>query len=365
MSDPAAIISRPCPWHDAPYADLWQRVESNLPHALLLTGETGIGKRRFADAFAAALLCQSPQGGFACGNCKSCLLVKAGTHPDLLLVTPEALREGATESEGDGESSSKKKKPSAEIRVDDVRAVIAFAAQTAQFSGRRVVVIDPAHTMNVNAANALLKTLEEPGAGLTLLLVTDAPASLPATIRSRCQRVRLPGPAHGEAQAWLASLVGDAAKAGELLAAAGNPTRALLLVDDDDWVTQRKTLAGLLVDALTGAASPVRFAEAAAKARKVADEGAAASEPLLLDWLPSFLTDAVLLAEGAAPERLRNADIAPLLRRLVEARTTQPLFLLVDDIARMRQQMQAASGLNRQLLWEEVLLRWSPRQRAG
>lgn len=366
MADAAAGIPAPCPWHVEAWGSLRARLPS-LPHALLLTGDAGTGKRRFADAFAASLLCARPTGddGAACGTCKSCLLVIAGAHPDLCVVVPEALRAGAVEADTDADGSSRKRKPSAEIRVDDVRALIAFAAQTAQFGGRRVVIVDPAQAMNTNAANALLKTLEEPGEGLVLLLVCDAPAALPATIRSRCQRVRLPPPSRDQAREWLASLAGGNTRADALLAAAGTPTRALALLEDDDWVEQRRALARLLVDALTGSGSAVRFAEAAGKASRVADDGQLATEPLLLDWLPSFLADAVLLAEGAPLSRLRNADLAGELRRLVEARTTQPLFLLVDDLSRMRQQMQAASGLNRQLLWEEVLLRWSPRPRAG
>ncbi|MFP5440907.1 MAG: DNA polymerase III subunit delta' [Gammaproteobacteria bacterium] len=353
MAEPAGRVL-PLPWQHAAWTALQARAAERLPHALLLTGEPGIGKRRFADAFAAWLLCDTPQSTSlpsACGRCKSCLLAAAGTHPDLLVVVPEAMR--ASE---DGEGDGKKKKPSREIRVDDVRALIGFAAQTAQFGGRRVVVIEPAQAMNVNAANALLKTLEEPGEGTVLLLVCDQPAALTATIRSRCQSLPLPSPTRQQAQAWLAAeLGGDSARATALLAAAGTPTRALALADADDWVVQRRSLAPLLVDVLTGEVSAVRFAEQAAKA----------PEALLLDWLPSLLVDAVRLAEGVPAERLRNADLAKELRRLVEARATQPLFLLGDDLARLRQQLNANTGLSRPLLWEEVMLRWSPRSRGG
>lgn len=355
-----SFVAAPCPWHLSAWQALHQRAQ--LPHALLLAGDAGTGKRRFADAFAASLLCEAPRESQACGLCKACLLLSAGTHPDLHVVVPEALRAGVDPGE-EGDGSGRKRKPSAEIRVDDIRQLRDFATQTAQFGGRRIVVIDPAEAMNANGANALLKTLEEPGPGLMLLLVCDAPAALLATIRSRCQMLRLPSPARMEALDWLARQTGDNAGAEALLAAAGSPLRALQIAGDDDWIRLRRQLAGLLVDALTGQASPVRFAEAAAKAGKVADDAEQASEPLLLDWLPGFLADAVRLAEGVPAGRLRNADLERDLRRLVEARTTQTLFLLADDLMHLRRQCQTASGLSRQLLWEELLLRWSPRTR--
>lgn len=353
---PGSGIATVCPWHCVAWASLQARHAAHaLPHALLLTGEAGTGKRRFADACAAWLLCSAPVAGRACGRCKSCLLVAAGSHPDHLLVVPEVMRADA-DSGPDPESGSRKRKPSRDIRVDEVRELIGFASRTAQFGGRRVIVIDPAQAMNVNAANALLKTLEEPGAGMLLLLVSDAPAMLAATVRSRCQQIRLPSPTRAEALAWLAPLVGGEARATTLLGAAVTPMRALDLRDGaEDWVVQRPVLGKLLVDVLCGTASAVRFAEMAAKA----------PEALLMDWLPTLLADAVRIAEGVPAERLRNGDLAADLRRVVDARTTQPLFLLGDDLSRLRQQFHAGAGLSRPLLWEEVMLRWSPRPRSG
>lgn len=350
-----ADIALPCPWHRQAWAALQSRADT-LPHALLLSGETGIGKRRFVDAFAAWLLCSAPVDGLACGRCKSCLLFAAGSHPDSVLLIPEAMRADADESDAGG----KKRKPSREIRIDEVRALIDFTSRTAQFGGRRVVRIDPAQAMNSNAANALLKTLEEPGAGTILLLVTSTPAMLSATIRSRCQQVKLPAPGRAEALNWLAPLVGGQAKAVALLAAAATPLRALALLDgEDDWPAQRRVLATLLVDVLCGRTSAVRFAEAAGKTTKSAE-----AENMLMDWLPGLLADAVRLSEGVPPENLRNGDLAHELRRLVEARTTQPLFLLGDDLSQLRRQFHSNTGLNRPLLWEEVLLRWSSRNQS-
>lgn len=350
-----AEFGRPCPWHSGIWSALLPRIEGRLPHAMLLQGKAGIGKRRFADAFSARLLCESPVGGYACGACKSCRLFIAGSHPDVLFVVPESMRaeeDRVSETEG----GRKQRKASREIRIDDIRRLIAFAGQTAQFGGWRVAVLDPAQAMNTNAANALLKTLEEPGMGTLLMLVSDAPAMLPATVRSRCQPLLMPSPSRSESLHWLAARVGGELRAEELLNAAGTPLRALaLLATDDQWPVIRREVGKLLVATLCGEESPVRCAEALASA----------PEPLLLDWIPGLLLDAVRVSAGAGPETLDNPDLVIPLRRLVEARTTQPLFLLGDDLSRLRQQFLSASGLNRALLWEEVLLRGSHRPARG
>lgn len=192
---------------------LERRRRGAMPHALLLAGPAGLGKRAFAAALASLLLCENA-GDAACGLCRGCLLVAAGSHPDRAEVHLELRDDGKT--------------PRTEITVDQIRTLSQRLSMTAQFGGHQVVLIDPADLMNTAAANALLKTLEEPGAGTVMLLIADQLSRLPATIRSRCQRLDFTLPNAAEAMAWLkAQGVDGAAQA--LDAAAGNPGLALEL----------------------------------------------------------------------------------------------------------------------------------------
>lgn len=199
------------PWH----ADAWARLQARrerdaLPHALLLAGPAGLGKRDFLAAFVKGLLCQHPRDGEPCGVCRSCQLVAAGTHPDVVALSFGLRKDGVTRSE---------------IVVDQIRDLSARLAMSSQFGGWQIATVDPADAMNAAAANALLKTLEEPTQSTLLILVADQPARLPATIRSRCQRVDFVVPSRAESLDWLAAEgVKDAAAA--LDAAAGNPGMA-------------------------------------------------------------------------------------------------------------------------------------------
>lgn len=156
----------------------WQRLVSrfpNIPHAFLLSGQAGTGKRQFADQLAAWLLCQkNAHLQKACGECASCQWLKANTHPNLIRISPEVDSKG---------------KASQFIKIDQIRELLPFVQQTGE--GRRVVIIEPAESLNIAAANALLKTLEEPGVQVTLILVSDQPLQLPATIRSRLQQYKV------------------------------------------------------------------------------------------------------------------------------------------------------------------------------
>jgi DNA polymerase III subunit delta' len=221
------------PWHAEHWARLQARRQRDaLPHALLLCGAAGLGKRAFAQRFVQGLLCSESTDGDPCGHCRSCLLVAAGTHPDVIPLSFGLRKDGVMRSE---------------IVVDQIRELSARLAMRSQFGGWQVATIDPADAMNPAAANALLKTLEEPATQTMLILLGDAPWRLPQTIRSRCQRIEFHLPAAAEALAWLQSEgVRDAATA--LDAAGGNPGLARAWAQEgalDRRLEVRKDLAAL------------------------------------------------------------------------------------------------------------------------
>lgn len=188
------------PWQTALFARLASRRQA-LPHALLLHGRTGLGKTDFALTLAQSLLCETPQdGGEACGQCPACRWFEAGNHPDFRWVSLQD-----EESGEDGEPSEEKsKKTPTRIGVDAIRALSGFMTTSTHRQGMRIVLIAPADALNANAANALLKTLEEPLPDTLMMLVSDEPGRLAATIRSRCQNLRFDLPTAAEAEAWLA-----------------------------------------------------------------------------------------------------------------------------------------------------------------
>lgn len=185
-----------------------------LHHGLLFAAPAGLGKRALAEAFVRAALCERrDHDGYACGSCRACALLAAGSHPDLVRVGLELRDDG---------------RPRSEIMVDQVRVLSQRLAMSSQFGGWQLALVDPADRFNASAANALLKTLEEPASSTVIVLVADEPARLPATIRSRCQRIELRAPSAAQASAWLLAQ-GVKAPAAEvaLLASLGNPGRAL------------------------------------------------------------------------------------------------------------------------------------------
>lgn len=195
------------PWQGESWRQL-QQLRERLPHALLFYGAAGTGKTRFVEAFAKSLLCEAPTPeAHACGACASCNWFVQSNHPDYRRVRPEALEdELADDDSGAGEekkSAKASKTPSKEIKIDQIRALADFMNVSTHRSGLRVVMLYPAEALNTAAANALLKTLEEPPPGTMFLLLSNRLDRLLPTILSRCRKFALSAPQHDQALAWL------------------------------------------------------------------------------------------------------------------------------------------------------------------
>jgi len=198
------------PWQTSAWQQL-QPWRQRLPHAILFHGPEGTGKAAFAERFAQALLCEAPaQDGQPCDQCASCNWFAQYNHPDYRRLRPEALDEdGAADGEpvddaADGKKSGKAAKtPSKEIKIDQVRALGDFMNVSTHRQGLRVILLYPAETLNTAAANALLKTLEEPPPNTVFLLVSHSLDRLLPTILSRCRKFALPMPLQEQALAWL------------------------------------------------------------------------------------------------------------------------------------------------------------------
>lgn len=306
------------PWN----VSLWQRAAAQhvrMPHALLLNGETGLGKQAFALHLAQLMLCNEPRAGEPCDQCRSCHLFETQTHPDFNIVSP--LDEGKS------------------IGIDQIRELGEFLSLKPHTSHRRAIVLSPAEAMNVNAANALLKMLEEPPPGNHLLLVTAAPQALPATIRSRCARIDFLPPNTTVATAWLTqqrAVDADADAALTALAAAnGAPLRAVALLAAG-WREQAQRLRKDADAVLHRSADPLQLA---AQWKKIGAN-------TVLEWFQNDLL-------GRIRTKLSHSGLQAKGERL----DLKQLFRFFDLVSRNR----ALSGdvLDEQLLLEEVLIAWS------
>lgn len=324
----APLDPTPLPWLAPRLAELGRLADAGrLPHALLLSGPRGVGKRSLADALVARTLCDTP-GETACGACHACSMLASGYHPDLLRVEPE---EGKRQ-----------------IRIDAIREVNAFVAQTAQQGGHRVILIAPAEAMNLAAANALLKSLEEPGSRTLFVLLADIPSRLLPTVRSRCQHWSLAVPDAAACLPWLTQRLGDEQEARFWLALAGGLPLAALAQAQPEARALRQQLFETF-EALMRGAEPV--AEAARLERQ--------SVEAILWYGIAWLEDLIRLGLSGEGRCVRNTDLLPLYRQAVKNGRVRDWFRLLDYAREQRRLLAAGGNPNPQLVLEAWLVRWS------
>ncbi|WP_342128782.1 DNA polymerase III subunit delta' [Hydrogenophaga sp. OTU3427] len=236
------------PWLQSQLQELLQQ----RGHALLLTGPSGLGQYPLALALASAWLCEQPTAQGACGQCGSCHAIAVRTHADLCVLLPEtlAMELGWPLDEKTQDRIDKKEiKASRLIRVEAAREAVAFTQYTRSRGDTKVVLIYPAERMNIEAANTLLKTLEEPVGAVRFILATEAAHQLLPTIRSRCQSHALAWPDVAQGLAWLQQVTGADAASAEVWwsAAGGRPDDALVWaqagLSADTWQRLPKAMA--------------------------------------------------------------------------------------------------------------------------
>lgn len=189
------------PWTEGAWRQLLARRE-NLPQALLIHGPRGVGKLDLARRFAQLVLCETPDTVVPCGTCDGCRWFLAGQHPDFRQVEPEILALPQEADEG-APVALKGAKPSHEIKVDQVRGLADFLNIGSHRGKRRLALFHPAESLNANAANSLLKSLEDPASGACFILISHNPRGLLPTVRSRCISLAVAIPDAAAAVAWL------------------------------------------------------------------------------------------------------------------------------------------------------------------
>ncbi|MEO7251971.1 MAG: DNA polymerase III subunit delta' [Arenimonas sp.] len=322
------------PWQQQVFDSAVQmHVQGRLGHAQLLVGPPHLGKRAVAEALANRLLCAAPRAdGFACGQCRSCRMFPAQT---IGLVTTQA---HADLQRVGLEPNEKGDKLRSEITVEQIRRLGQWFSLTAQFGGAQVAIIEPADLMNHFAANALLKTLEEPSPNRFLLIVSSRPGRLPATIRSRCQRLEFRLPPADVATACLRERgFGDDQIGPALMAARGNPGLAEHWLGDGGLQLRSEVLEQL------EAVGAGRADAVATGQRWMADDSA--------ELRLRFVAD---LALEAAAGRWQAGP--PTARRLTGPRDFMTLSNWFDSVNRAREQLRAP--LRHDLVMAGLLHEW-------
>lgn len=314
------VVTSPLPWHAHEWSKLNDQLQAGqLPHALLLDGGQYSGKSQLALSLSRLLLCAQPEGGLNCGRCHACELSARGSHGDFRWVQPEV--------------------KSRVIKIDQIRDVVRFSNMTAAFGLRKVMVLAPADSMNVSAFNALLKTLEEPASGTYIILVCHRMDSVPATIRSRCQILRLPVPNVDDCCHWLDKTTGSRQESEKLLSMAeGRPLLAQQLFDSggaEVFAARNFGLQALLAGKITVPQAVALWADADT-----------------VVFLDDIADDLQRLLRSLSSEQLRS-------------KPARIAFGLSDELAQLKRAVSAGANPNKQLLADALLSKFSQELGAG
>jgi DNA polymerase-3 subunit delta' len=308
-------------WLRADYKSLVELYDrDSLPHGLLMVGHQGFGGETVTDSVIQYLMCVSPVDGFACLNCKSCQLLKSGSHPDFLKVEPE------------GKSLT--------IKVDAIRQLTHLVSETAQQSGNKVVYIKHAEKMNLNAANALLKVLEEPTGNTFLLMGVAELSRILPTVRSRSRLIRLSNPSIDQSLAWLAAQGFDQNSAQRKLAICfGKPFDAVRLSEQDeqDWFERERSF--LQNQQFTGLGKYIHSQDLPTLMEQV------------LCWIDAsirYRQQSNQSLQGVTNDMLTQLAVIPVVS----------LFQFRDYIISMLRSLKSQSNLNAQLVSEQIAARW-------
>ncbi len=325
-------IQQSFPWLQASWLQLCNYIDQKrIPQALLITGVNGLGKQQLANCYAQTLLCNAPQeNGVCCGKCQSCLLFKADTHPDYLLIEPEE----------QGKS----------IGIAAIRKLTSILTLKPQYENYRVVIINPADSLNHASANAFLKYLEEPTERTCLILITDKPNKLPATIRSRCQKLFIPQVSNQESlETWWKQngildnqdLLFNLSQGAPLLAKQFYETNLL---------KERKDYFNHWIKLSTSKENFITVAEQWAKLDNT-------KISLLIVWIISWVVDAIKLTYVNQNINLYNPDLVTNLQEIAVKLDLKKMYKYYDFLLLSQQRLE--SQLNKQLVFEEILIQWS------
>lgn len=323
--------------HERPTAILKASIlHDRVAHAYLFFGEDGVGKRLAALRFAQAINCETdygPEGPDACGACRSCRQIEARTHPDFLLIEPD------------------QEQANPQIKIEQIRELEQQLVYHPLVGRRKVCLIDEADRMTPGAANALLKTLEEPPDHSLLLLITSRPSALLATVRSRCQGIRFVAPARADVETALMTKRRIPPADARFLAMVtqGRIGQALETDLAATRVQQDEFSALTSAKSLQSVATLLTAAEALYRSDRA---------PEALEWIVRWIRDLILVSVGADPDHVLNRDRLPQLEEAAHGLrpdVTLDLLNLLADIETIQQ--AATRNVNLQMALETILLR--------